>query len=233
MKRKAESRQRFRSIKDLYDSTSSARLIDDHVVPRSPSPVLPQAAESEGGAFENLFVEKCPTLSPPREPGIVRAPNQGPDSPSSSYDSDDSSTMSDLSAPLSEEIASRVDQLQTLIGQKAQEIASSRGYGRLMEDDPHMLGQWVHSETTDVETLHTIHVDLLENGEKGESFKDALEALGKQFIVTPESPHERFELLSSLLPYSFTNPSLFMLLTLSLVLLLVHFVRRRKVSTKY
>lgn len=55
--------------------------------------------------------------------------------------------MSDLYEPLLEEIA-------------------SRGYGRLMEDYPHILGQWVHSETTDVETMQTIHVDLLKNGEK-------------------------------------------------------------------
>lgn len=34
-----------------------------------------------------------------------------------------------------------------------------------MEEDSTALGQWVHSETTNVETLDTIHRDLHENGD--------------------------------------------------------------------
>lgn len=48
-----------------------------------------------------------------------------------------------------------------------------------MDDDPRMLGWWVHLEMTNVETFHTIYVDLLKNGEKDKAFKDSLEALGK------------------------------------------------------
>ena len=54
--------------------------------------------------------------------------------------------MSDLTAPLPEAISARVDELQTREKEVA-EIASSGGYGRLLEDDPHVLGQWVHSVT--------------------------------------------------------------------------------------
>ena len=50
--------------------------------------------------------------------------------------------------------------------------------------------------------------------------------------ITPNSPLEQFSILPLIpmkignLYFSFTNPSLFMLLTLSLVLLLVHFVTK-------
>nr|UPH84016.1 ATP synthase F0 subunit 6 [Garcinia mangostana] len=52
-------------------------------------------------------------------------------------------------------------------------------------------------------------------------------------MITPNSPLEQFSILPLIpmnignLYFSFTNPSLFMLLTLSLVLLLVHFVTKK------
>jgi hypothetical protein len=52
--------------------------------------------------------------------------------------------------------------------------------------------------------------------------------------ITPNSPLEQFAILPLIpmnignLYFSFTNPSLFMLLTLSLVLLLVHFVTKNE-----
>ena len=53
------------------------------------------------------------------------------------------------------------------------------------------------------------------------------------------SPLEQFEIIPFLpmkigdLYFSFTNPSLFMLLTLSLVLLLVHFVTKKEEESQY
>ncbi|PKU59553.1 ATP synthase subunit a [Dendrobium catenatum] len=70
--------------------------------------------------------------------------------------------------------------------------------------------------------------DLTINGVQGEAYRDALDLAG----IGP-SPLEQFAILP-LIPiqigdfsFSFTNPSLFMLLTLGLVLLLISFVTKK------
>ncbi|YP_006460168.1 ATP synthase F0 subunit 6 (mitochondrion) [Erythranthe guttata] len=70
--------------------------------------------------------------------------------------------------------------------------------------------------------------NLQENGIGGEAYKDVLDIAE----IVP-SPLEQFSILPLIpmkignLYFSFTNPSLFMLLTLSLVLLFVHFVTKK------
>ncbi|KAL0903066.1 hypothetical protein M5K25_028244 [Dendrobium thyrsiflorum] len=71
--------------------------------------------------------------------------------------------------------------------------------------------------------------DLTINGVQGEAYRDALDLAG----IGP-SPLEQFAILP-LIPiqigdfsFSFTNPSLFMLLTLGLVLLLISFVTKKR-----
>lgn len=96
--------------------------------------------------------------------------------------------MSDFS----ENISAGVDELQGLIETEVSSIAASSGCGGLMEDAPHVLGQWVHSECTDVGALRSIFEDLLTKGDASFFFQDALQAIGSQFLITPNSPLEQF-----------------------------------------
>nr|WKK50043.1 ATP synthase F0 subunit 6 [Melastoma dodecandrum] len=84
----------------------------------------------------------------------------------------------------------------------------------------------LHGESNHIPFLESILKDLNENGVAGTAYKEALD------LVVP-SPLDQFEIIP-LIPmnigdfyFSFTNSSFFMLLTLSLVLLLVHFVTKK------
>nr|YP_010426339.1 ATP synthase F0 subunit 6 [Lithocarpus litseifolius]USL48416.1 ATP synthase F0 subunit 6 [Lithocarpus litseifolius] len=140
--------------------------------------------------------------------------------------------MPDIGAELSESTSRRVDELQGLIEKEVSSIVKSSDSGTLIEDDPHVLGQWVHCEEEKVEALQSILADLIEKGSASSDFQVVNELLGAQYLVTPNSPLEQFSILPLIpihigdLYFSFTNPSLFMLLTLSLVLLLVHLVTK-------
>ncbi|KAI5641194.1 hypothetical protein M9H77_00314 [Catharanthus roseus] len=83
----------------------------------------------------------------------------------------------------------------------------------------------LHGESNEILFLEHLLEDLTNNGVAGDAFRDAMDLVG---IVT-SSPLEQFTILPLIpmkvgnLYFSCTNPSLFMLLTLSLVLLSLHF----------
>jgi F-type H+-transporting ATPase subunit a len=89
-----------------------------------------------------------------------------------------------------------------------------------------------HAESDDVEYLYSIYEDLSTNGVASESFFCWLKGYSLA-AVDAASPLDQFAILPLIpiqlgnLYFSFTNPSLFMLLTLSLVLLLLHFVTKK------
>lgn len=126
-----------------------------------------------------------------------------------------------------------IEKLQGAIEKKVAFIAESCGYGNLIEDEPHVLGTWVHAEETNLGTLFEILQDLKVYGETSYSFMEALDVLAAQFITNPSSPLEQFSIHPLILMkignfyFSFTNSSLFMLLTLVLVLLLLSFVTKK------
>lgn len=72
--------------------------------------------------------------------------------------------MSNLDTVLSESTNQHIDFLQGQIEQEVNSIATSNGYGNLLEDDSYVLGQWVHSERSDVELLSHILADLHSKG---------------------------------------------------------------------
>lgn len=87
----------------------------------------------------------------------------------------------------------------------------------------------LHGESNNIAFLEYLLEDLQQNGVGGEAYKDAVD-LSKDLV---SSPLEQFEIIPLIpmkignLYFSFTNSSLFMLLTLSLVLLLVYFVTKK------
>ncbi|KAI5657600.1 hypothetical protein M9H77_26393 [Catharanthus roseus] len=86
----------------------------------------------------------------------------------------------------------------------------------------------LHGESNEIPFLEHLLEDLTNNGVAGEAFQDAMDLAG----IVASSPLEQFTILPLIsmkignLYFSFTNPSLFMLLTLSLILLLLHFVTK-------
>ena len=106
--------------------------------------------------------------------------------------------------------------------------------GKLMpnksSEEIHVAAEILHGESADIPFMQSIVNDLTQNGINSESFQYAQDGLKN---LTAASPLEQFAIFP-LIPmnignfyFSFTNPSLFMLLTLSLVLLLVHFVTKK------
>ncbi len=102
----------------------------------------------------------------------------------------------------------------------------------MINADPNLVGtaaEVAHGESNNIPFLESIVDDLARNGVQSETYVDAMAELAK-FVV--QSPLEQFAIFPLIpmnigdLYFSFTNPSLFMLLTLSLVLLLVHFVTK-------
>lgn len=119
-------------------------------------------------------------------------PHTAPNSPIENSSDSSISASDDPGQVLSAETARNVDRLQHSIEKKVYEIADSKGYGHLIEDDDHCLGQWVHCESTNVDDLEYMNADLERKGEKSEYFQDAVEALGAQFTSTPSSPFEEY-----------------------------------------
>ena len=95
-------------------------------------------------------------------------------------------------------------------------------------DEPYLQS----SSSDNIAFLESLLNDLTISGVQGEAYTEALELAG----LVP-SPLEQFAILPLIpmnignLYFSFTNFSLFMLLTLSLVLLLVHFVLKTEEET--
>nr|WRK83561.1 ATP synthase F0 subunit 6 [Picria felterrae] len=131
-------------------------------------------------------------------------------------------------------------------GKIEEEVSSiARDIGLTLDNEaPRVLGDWVHGESSNLSFLKSILSDLKNRKDQSEWFKDAVEAWSQQFIVPSSptssvdfenipSPLEQFSILPLIpmkignLYFSFTNPSLFMLLTLSLVLLFVYFVTKK------
>ncbi|XP_020209134.1 uncharacterized protein LOC109794084 [Cajanus cajan] len=114
----------------------------------------------------------------------------------------------------------RIVELQSEIHQKLAELMTNKS-----AQDVQVAAEATHAESDNIEFLEHILDDLTKNGVQSETFKEV--------IVNVPSPLDQFEIIPLIdmqigdLYFSFTNPSLFMLLTLSLVLLLVHFVTKK------
>lgn len=92
-----------------------------------------------------------------------------------------------------------------------------------------IMAEALHGESDNIPFMESIATDLSTNGVGSAAYQEALNLIGQ----VKESPLEQFSILPLIpmkignLYFSFTNPSLFMLLTLSLVLLFVHFVTKK------
>lgn len=96
------------------------------------------------------------------------------------------------------------------------------------DENSMVASEALHGESNNIPFLEHLLNDLNQNGIEGEAYRDALDLAR----IVP-SPLEQFEIVPLMdlkignLYFSFTNSSLFMLLTLSLFLLLVHFVTKK------
>jgi len=87
----------------------------------------------------------------------------------------------------------------------------------------------LHGESNNIEFLQSLADDLGQNGAGGQTYQEGI----KMWLDFLSSPLDQFSILPLIpmkignLYFSFTNSSLFMLLTLSLVLLFVHFVTKK------
>nr|YP_010249816.1 ATP synthase subunit 6 [Osmanthus fragrans]QTT60947.1 ATP synthase subunit 6 [Osmanthus fragrans] len=117
----------------------------------------------------------------------------------------------------------RIVELQSDLHAKLGELMINRS-----TEDVLVAAEALHGESDNIPFMEFLLNDLTINGVQGEAYTDALHLAG----LVP-SPLEQFAILPLIpmkignLYFSFTNPSLFMLLTLSLVLLLVHFVTKK------
>ena len=117
----------------------------------------------------------------------------------------------------------RIVELQSDIHDKLRELMPNKS-----AQDVLVASEALHGESNKIPFLEHLLNDLNQNGIEGEAYRDALDLAG----IVP-SPLEQFEIVPLIdlkignLYFSFTNPSLFMLLTLSLFLLLVHFVTKK------
>ena len=205
-------KRRFESLQAIYARTEELQA----------SASSSQDTVHEEALCTPLLDLNCPTLSPPR----VR--EEGPSHPSgdvpSSSESASETSYLHLHDVLSPKTEMEVDSVQGQIEEEVFKIAKATGF-ELYNEEAHVLGQWVHGESSNPSTLHAILQDLREKREHSEWFESAKDAFSHQF-VGPNNPLEKFAIPLDF-SFLFTNPSLFMLLTLSLVLLLVHFVKGR------
>lgn len=126
----------------------------------------------------------------------------------------------------------RVVELQAEIGEKFKEAVKSAGDERLFSkpEDYTAAIEQLHGESESIEFLQSLSNDLVKNGANGETYKEGIQMW---IDLMMPSPLDQFSILPLIpmkiggLYFSFTNPSLFMLLTLSLVLLLVYFVTKK------
>lgn len=119
----------------------------------------------------------------------------------------------------------RIVELQSDIHAKLGELMINRS-----PEDVLAAAEALHGESDNIPFMEFLLNDLNINGVQGEAYTDALNLSGQ---VPIPSPLDQFAILPLIpmklgnLYFSFTNPSLFMLLTLSLVLLLLHFVTKK------
>jgi hypothetical protein len=117
----------------------------------------------------------------------------------------------------------RIVELQAEIHDKLGELMIHRG-----PEEVQVAAEALHGESDNIAFLQHLLADLTASGVQSEAYRDALALAG----LVP-SPLEQFS-IHPLIPmkivnfyFSFTNPSLSMLLSLGLVLLLVYFVTRK------
>jgi len=128
----------------------------------------------------------------------------------------------------------RISELQWEIRETFEQVVKNAGDQHLFPDgesDYTAAAELLHGEGDNTDFLQSIVDDLTVNGAQGETYREAIQMWVD--TVSAHSPLDQFA-IHPLIPmkignffFSFTNPSLFMLLTLSLVLLLVHFVTKK------
>nr|UJP68029.1 ATPase subunit 6 [Erycibe obtusifolia] len=117
----------------------------------------------------------------------------------------------------------RIVELQSDIHNKLAELMTNKS-----AQDVLVAAEALHGESDNIGFLEHLLDDLTKNGVGGEAYKDAMD-----LVKAGGSPLDQFEILPLIpmnigdLYFSFTNPSLFMLITLSLVLLLLYFVTKK------
>ncbi|KAG8362792.1 hypothetical protein BUALT_BualtUnG0045200 [Buddleja alternifolia] len=127
----------------------------------------------------------------------------------------------------------RVVELQAEIGDRFVETVKSAGDEALFPEREDYVAavEQLHGESNNIEFLQSLADDLGQNGAGGQTYQEGIQ-MWLNFLNS-NSPLEQFSILPLIpmkignLYFSFTNPSLFMLLTLSLVLLFVHFVTKK------
>nr|UJP68037.1 ATPase subunit 6 [Evolvulus alsinoides] len=123
-------------------------------------------------------------------------------------------------AGLNPSSSERIVELHSDIHKKLAELMPNESAQKVL-----VAAENLHGESDNIGFLEHLLDDLTKNGVKGEAFKDSL--------INNASPLEQFEIIPLIpmnkgdLYFSFTNPSLFMLLTLSFVLLLLYFVTKK------
>jgi len=122
----------------------------------------------------------------------------------------------------------RIVELQSDINNKLAELLPNKSAQDVMA-----ATEVLHGESNNIGFLEYLLDDLTQNGVAGEVFKETVDLFAKTTKTTIFSPLEQFSIIPLIpmkignLYFSFTNSSLFMLLTLSLVLLLIHFVTKK------
>ena len=125
----------------------------------------------------------------------------------------------------------RIVELQASIHEKLRELMTNKS-----EQEVLVAAEALHGESDNIPFMEHILEDLNQSGIASEAYKEALNLANiahSELPISIPSPLDQFEIIPYLpmkigdLYFSFTNPSLFMLLTVSLVLLLVHFVTKQ------
>nr|AAB33492.1 ATP synthase subunit 6 [Petunia axillaris subsp. parodii] len=130
----------------------------------------------------------------------------------------------------------RIVELQCCIRERFEELLPNNN-AEAQAQEALVAAEVLHGESNDIAELEHLLTDLNQNGVLSRAFREAMD-LVKELTSPPNpptvpSPLEQFEIIPLIpmkignLYFSFTNPSLFMLLTLSLVLLLVYFVTKK------
>nr|UYR95209.1 ATPase subunit 4 [Gentiana crassicaulis] len=189
MKRK----RRYRRVDDLYARTAPIDNARTDPVDKSEKSV-----DFEEESLNHFFEEiECPSLSPPTS-HTVEIPSNSIIAASPPENSCSSPEMSSTLSPSAER---EVCEMQEKIEEEVSSIA--RDIGMTLEDEePHALGEWVHAESSNLETLQHIWNDLRQQKENSEWFQDAADAWALKFIAP--SPAEEFYINSQLLDFNFS-----------------------------
>ncbi|KAL0300248.1 UNVERIFIED_CONTAM: ATP synthase subunit a [Sesamum calycinum] len=169
----------------------------------------------------------CNTAPSENNTAITDSNQQSPSTPGSSHDIYIYEDHPGLNLD-----SERVVELQAEIGEKFREAVKSAGDERLFSKPEDYIAaiEQLHGESESIEFLQSLSDDLVKNGANGETYKEGIQMW---IDLMMSSPLDQFSILPLIpmkigdLYFSFTNPSLFMLLTLSLVLLFLYFVTKK------